>query len=248
MSLTERFAENLRRITQKIYPFNNTSPEYAGFENVVKDWKPAKAHHSIIVNWLMTEWCNYKCPDCLQNHDRKKSVERNGKTYSPHAFDNFPAEKWVNSFKNLSKRYCLSLIIGGGEIFLDKENIMYFLSELVEMPGINDIRLDTNASWNPKLYKGIRKEKITLMCSFHPSMSSIENFVPPIDSLLNKGFRVELINYVMTLGQMRSYEEVRKVFARLNIPVNPQPFGMSGDERTEEELGLLRKFISEQDL
>lgn len=222
---------------------------YEGFEKIIKIWKPACGPQPVIVRWFLTEWCNYACQYCPQPHGRRRIIaEREGKTFYAHAFDNYSRNMWLSAFKKLAEKHRLSITITGGEPFLDQENMLPFFTEITSLKAVENIRIDTNASWDIEPYKGIDKSKIFLMCTFHPSRVSEEVFIRKIRKLINEEFNVAMVNYVITSEHRRDYTRLRKTFKDLGVPLNANPLWGPGEHRTAEELEFLKGVANEFDL
>lgn len=105
------------------------------FSQVLSIWRPEGEKPIFILRWKLTEWCNYKCPDCPRGHDR---FARKGK-YTAHAFDNYPLDKWVNAFSHRFQERRLSLVITGGEPMLDRRNMVPLLKQLTSFNSIKQL-------------------------------------------------------------------------------------------------------------
>jgi organic radical activating enzyme len=222
---------------------------YKGFEKIINIWKPACGLQPIIVRWFLSEWCNYACQYCPQPHERLRiTAEKEGKTYYAHAFDNYSRDMWLSAFKKLAENHRLSITITGGEPFLDQENIIPFLAKITLLETVENIRIDTNASWDPEPYKGIDKSKIFLMCTFHPSRVSEKVFIRKIEKLIYEGFNVAMVNFVITPENKRDYTRLKKTFKDLGVPLNANPLWGPGEQRTAEELEFLKGVANEFDL
>src|SRR5271155_1369957 len=158
-------------------------------------WLPENGKPAVLLQWLFSEWCNYRCPYCPQTHDRwaPKGVDK-----TAHAFDNYPLEAWIGAIERHFNDHRLSLVLTGGEPMLDRKNMMRLLNHLSAMDNVERIRIDTNAWWRPEQFSLIDKTKITLMCTFHPSQVDEERFISRIESYLSAGFKIGFVNYVMT--------------------------------------------------
>ena len=77
---------------------------------VMKGWRPRRGVPAILLRWLFTEWCNYRCPYCPQTHDRWAPK---GDGFTAHAFDNFPVERWQGAFRRHFSTTRLSLVLTG---------------------------------------------------------------------------------------------------------------------------------------
>lgn len=219
-----------------------------GFEEIARVWKPAEGLTPLIARWHMTEWCNYSCPYCYQEHDRKRTIrQEKDRNFSAHAFDNFPVGIWVDAFRRLAEKYLVTLTITGGEPFLDPKNMVVFLGAMAEEKNLVNIRVDTNASWEPQRYRQIDKDKIYLMCTFHPSRGSIRDFIGRIEKLVATGFHIAMVNFVMAPDQMRDFTELRKSFEKIGVPLSANPL-IGEPKLSEEESEYLKSVSNEFDL
>jgi organic radical activating enzyme len=213
-------------------PANDTSsfrPE------VLNTWKPEGAPGANLVRWIISEWCNYRCPYCPQTHGRH---EPKGDGLTAHAFDNFPLERWLAAFRRHFAERRLSMVITGGEPLLDRKNMSALLTALHEMNQVECIRVDTNASWQPDWYRTVPKSKIILMCTFHPSQVEESRFFARVRSLRDEGFKIGMINYVMSRQQKGNYFEHKAKFLELGIPLHPNPLWNNQGLYSNEDMKL----------
>lgn len=246
MKLSFRF---LNTIFSRKNPITAHTRDYLHFEDIARIWKPATGKQPLILRLFLTEWCNYKCPYCVQTHERKRIVrQKDGKTFYAHAFDNFPVDTWIKAFRAFSEKNRIALTITGGEPFLDQDNMLCFLSEMVKIPEVDNIRIDTNASWDPVPYRGFDKSKLFLMCTFHLSRLNDKKYVEKIQELMREGFSVTMVNYVMSPQQRDNFVRLKKVFSDIGVPLNPNPLWNPSHKRSEEELAILRSVTNEFDL
>lgn len=226
----------------------NRKNAFSGFEEIAAVWKPLDRMTPIIARWHMTEWCNYSCHYCYQEHSRKRIIRiEEDETYYAHAFDNFTADNWIDAFKNLADKHLISLTITGGEPFLDRENMGLFLSEMAGDKNIDSIRLDTNASWDPKHYRGMNKTKIYLMCTFHPSRVRVDTFIKNIEAIMAEGFNVVMVNFVMAPQQMMDFKRLKELFQEIHIPLSANPL-IGGPDLSDAEFEFLKNVSNEFDL
>ena len=220
------------------------SEENHDFQKLFEIWKPADRPHAIMIRWRITEWCNYACRYCSQEHGR--SVDR-GNGFTSHAFDNFSVEHWQSAFTRHFGANRLSITISGGEPFLDRKSMIPMLNFLSGMAGTECIRIDTNACWNPAAYRELDKSKIILNCSFHSSEIEEDLFVRNLQRILDDGFHVGMVNYVMVKEQLDAFPERRRRFARLGVPLNPNPDFERSCEYSESEKELFQAHLPEID-
>ncbi|MCK5000179.1 MAG: radical SAM protein [Anaerohalosphaera sp.] len=207
------------------------------FNKVLSIWRPKDDKKVFILRWMITEWCNYKCSYCDQTHDRSA---RKGK-YTAHAFDNSPLGKWCDSFHRHFHDRRLSLLITGGEPMLDRKNMGPLLKELTSMPTVECIRIDTNISWKPDNYKGVDPKKIILMCTYHPAQVSKESFFASIKRLLDFGYKIGMVNFVMNSENFNIFKKIKQEMFELGIPLHPNPLWDSKGQYSEEDLSILKE-------
>jgi len=217
------------------------------FELLLKIWKESRPA-PLIARWLVTEWCNNDCHYCSQVHTRKRIIKKGPRKFYAHAFDNHPVETWIDAFKRLGQGRKLVLTITGGEPMLDQKNMVRFISEMVSAESVENIRIDTNAHWDPRPYRGIDKTRIFLMCTFHPSQIKEEDFIKRIAALRHERFNIAMINYVMTPAQARDFVRLKTLFGHMGIPLNSNPLWTDGKSRSHEEIAVLRQFLDDFDL
>lgn len=213
------------------------------FNRILSEWKPQEGKPTYIIRWLMTEWCNYACSYCSQNHNRHALI--NG--YTAHAFDNHPLEKWIDGFKRHFSTRQLSLVITGGEPMLDQKNMIPLLTKLTSMPTVECIRIDTNSFWNPNSYKHIDTSRIILMCTYHPEQTTEERFINKIKKFIEFGFQIGMVNFVMNHNNFNSYLDVQKKVAALGVPLHPNPLSNSQGFYSKEDLDVLAHYLPNAD-
>lgn len=217
-------------------PYRRLAAEDANaFSEVLNVWKPPDAPNATIVRWLVTEWCNYRCPYCPQTHGRYASK---GNGFTAHAFDNFPLEQWLQAFRRHFADQRLSLVISGGEPLLDRKNMPLLLTAFHEMTEVECIRLDTNVSWQVDWYRNVDKSKILLMCTYHPTQVDEQPFFERIERLLESGFQIGMINYVMTSQQREKYFVYKEKFRKLGVPLHPNPLWGKRGQHSAEDMAL----------
>jgi hypothetical protein len=213
------------------------------FAPVLKVWKPQCQPPVVYLHWLMTEWCHYRCAYCPQSHDRKAP---RGK-HTAHAFDNYSVERWLAAFRHHFSSRCLSLKITGGEPMLDRRNMVPLLRGLIALPTLAAVRIDTNAFWDPTPYAGLDRRKVILMCTYHPTEVSEALFLERIDRLLAAGFRIGMVNLVMTHEQFARYQSLKVMLADRGVPLHPNPLWGATDYYTAPERELLRRELPSAD-
>ncbi len=184
---------------------------------------------------MITSWCNYRCTYCVTTvHGHREE--------SQHAFDHHPVERWISAFERVPHDF--ALLIRGGEPFLDHESFAPFLGAIGGFPKLRYMRVDTNGSWDPARYESVPKEirrATQLNMSFHPTQISLERFDKRLARILDAGWNVGMINYVMEAEQAGDYEKVRDHFRREHgIYANPNPDAFDDDrERARRKFSPL---------
>ena len=214
------------------------------FQELLQIWKPELRPHAVMIRWRVTEWCNYACRYCSQEHGR--FVDR-GDGFTSHAFDNFSVEQWISAFSRHFGGHRLSITLSGGEPFLDRKSMIPMLNFLSGMEGTECIRIDTNAAWNPEAYRELDKSKILLNCSFHSSEIEEVLFIRNLQRILDHGFQVGMVNYVMVAEQFDRFAERRQVFAEMGVPLNPNPDFERQCDYSPAERKLLEAHLPEID-
>lgn len=220
-----------------------SSRDRNSFASMLSIWRPSNTLPVILLEWNMTRWCNYNCSYCNQPHQR---FARNGK-YTAHAFDNFPLEDWLSAFARHFEKRRLALLISGGEPMMDKKNMLPFLQELTAMPTVEYINISTNASWNPKMYEGLDLSKITLLLSYHPTQIVQESFFNRLDELLEFGFKIGMVNFVMSKDNFAQYSDFKTQIAKKGVPSHSSPQWQLRGKYSKEELAILKQELPEMD-
>ncbi len=154
------------------------------FGKIMKTWQDA-----ILLRWYLSEWCNYSCPYCSQDHSRGRA---NDDGFSVHCFDNYPPRDWADAIDRAFHDKELALTLSGGEAMLDVKNMHEFLSIILQKKNVSNIRIDTNLSWNLESYSNLpHKEKVIFMCTFHPSQTQCDTF----STKSNKTLELRLHNW-----------------------------------------------------
>lgn len=217
-------------------PYRRLADEDAkSFAEVLNVWKPRDAPNTTLVRWHITEWCNYHCPYCPQTHGRY-APKGNGAT--AHAFDNFPLEQWLQAFRRHFTDQRLSLVISGGEPLIDRKNMPLLLTAFHAMPQVEYIRINTNVAWNLDWYRNVDKSKIILMCTYHPAQVNEQPFFERVERLLESGFQIGMINYVLTAQQREKYFVYKEKFRKLGVPLHPNPLWDKSGRHSAEDMAL----------
>jgi hypothetical protein len=91
----------------------------------------------------------------------------------------------------------------------------------------------------------VDKSKIYLMGSFHPSHISIANFVKKTQSLLDSGWKIGFVNYMMTSEQAEGFFEASKELSKIGIPLNPNP--LVGATISSKQNQAIQQYLEETD-
>lgn len=231
----------LLSIKSKLFPWRDRPKiqykDAIAFKEISKVWQGAS-----ILRWYMTEWCNYDCPYCIQNHSRQRIV----RGFKIHAFDNYPPKEWIAALRRNFIDVKLALTITGGEPMIDTVNMHAFLTELLPQNFVENVRIDTNLSWDPKIYADLpSKEKLIFMCSFQPMHTSAESFIERATSLMTN-YKIGMVNYVMYEGQIEQYENLKEKFVAAGLPLHPNPLWYT--QQPKESLEIMAKVLSPIDL
>ncbi|MDR3408171.1 MAG: radical SAM protein [Methylovirgula sp.] len=233
---------------RKLRAFWRSPPatKYPSLPKALSAWGPDARHQrpAVLLRWLVTEWCNYRCPYCPQTHDRRAEK---GDGLTAHAFDNFPLETWLEAFDRHFKDYRLSLVITGGEPMVDRKNMPLLLDHFSAKESVECIRIDTNAWWKPEQFALKDISKIILMCTFHPSQTSEDEFMARIRRILDAGFRIGMINYVMHGADKDLFEDRRRRFRDIGVALHPNPLWGSNGTYPEADLAIMKSSLPEVD-
>lgn len=206
-------------------------------------WKPDGAPPVILLRWFATTWCNYSCAYCSQDHAWGSKIEG----HFAHCFDNYPVDEWIGAFQRHFASNRLSLVITGGEPLLDYKRMAELVNYLTRMPTVECIRIDTNTSLEKRAYKAVDPRKITLMCSYHPAQTSEDEFFSRIDGILSMGFRIGMVNYVITKDSAPHFERRYRILAEKGVPLNPNAMWNSKGLYSEVNTCLLRAYMPRLD-
>ncbi|MDD5069760.1 MAG: 4Fe-4S cluster-binding domain-containing protein [Candidatus Omnitrophica bacterium] len=195
----------------------------------------------LILRWSNTSWCNYSCSYCSQNHLRSRKT---------HAFDAYSPDQWLENFDRhfSSKKIDLYLTITGGEPMIDLENMPYFLERICIRDYLSQIRIDTNLSFSLDAYSNIvSKDKIWLMCTYHPCSVKEEVFFSSVIKAQDQGFKIGICNYVITNDNYLNYEPLMRRFLKYDIPLNPNPLWQFDNIYDSSSIAVLKRFLPEKD-
>ncbi len=182
------------------------------------DYRLGTASPVMILEFAVTTWCNYRCTYCVTPIHAQRAA-------ASHAFDRHPVDSWIAAFRDVP--FDFSLLCRGGEPFLDHEGFASFLRGVGGLPHLRYTRVDTNGSWAPERYDSVPvdiRKKVQLNVSFHPTQIGLDQFTRRLGRILDRGWQVGMINYVMEAHQAGDYGEVRDYFHREHgLYVNPNP-------------------------
>jgi organic radical activating enzyme len=210
------------------------------FGPVLETWRPEHGRPADIMRWIVSEWCNFNCAYCHQTHGRRASK---GNGLTAHAFDNFPLEKWIDKFHAHFSHRRLTLVITGGEPMLDTANMTAFLNYLDAVPWCSSIRIDTNGSWIPQKFKTLKKDKISLNCSYHPTQIKEDKYFANLEAIKNAGFRIGMVNYVLVRTQWEEFKRFQAKVEALGLVMNVSPEFKERLTFTEREMESLEMEI-----
>lgn len=143
--------------------------------------------------------CNYNCPYCLW------------KRFTPDAIVNtvHPYTRWIEFFERIPPS---AVVITGGEPLLYK-----YLGELIEhFPRKHVLScVVTNLSTHLERLLSIKKNKeFRIMASFHPSMTTQEDFARKLATLKRNGFSNITVNFVAYPQYVKEILQIKRYFER----------------------------------
>jgi hypothetical protein len=182
------------------------------------EYRLGTANPVMMFELMVSSWCNYRCTYCVATVHKSRDE-------SQHAFDHHPVDRWVAAFARVPHDF--ALVCRGGEPLLDHENFAPFLAQVGGLSRLQYMRVDTNGSWDPARYASV-PEKVRnfteLNVSFHPTQIDRDRFENRLARILDAGWKVGMINYVLESEQAGDYEKVRDHFrATYGVYVNPNP-------------------------
>lgn len=181
----------------------------------------------VLVRWMCTQWCNFSCWYCRQDHSRKQLY----KGGTGHWVDAAPVSAWADAFDAAFSQMKLSLILTGGEPTLDVKSYTRLMQHLDAAPYVEQIRVDTNGSAPVHQFP-----KVRYMVTYHPTQMSFEDTLAAARRL-----DAVMVNYVANPGELDRLDEVVLQFAP--IPVNVLPAFGDASLFTPEELVILQQHI-----
>lgn len=164
---------------------------------------------SIVVAWIPTLSCNYKCSYC------------DGGSFSSELSD----AEWEQGFSNLFETYKNVFISvgGGGEPFLRKKALKCVLDIV---PTNCNFAFTTNLSLLDVDFLRLLKNKtVSFSCSIHPSCKTFnfDIFLGKVLMIKNNGHSVK-VNFVGYPEQMFLYDYYKDIFNRFDIFVEYIPY------------------------
>lgn len=212
-------------------------------------WLRANGMRSLSIGWMLTTWCNFRCPFCSQDHARKSGLPSSfleGR-FSGHAFDNFSPRVWVEGLLGLPCER-IDLAITGGEPPLDRAPFAELLHALNAHDRFASIRLDTNGTWSPMDFPGLDYRKLFLNVSYHTANWKEDHFCARIAEYLKAGAHIAMVNFVMSPDQQPHYRRIRERLADLGVKVNAA-FHYDGQlPKSEKEIRTISEFLSPFDV
>jgi hypothetical protein len=182
------------------------------------DYRLGTANPVTILELAVTTWCNYRCAYCVTPINGLRSA-------SVHAFDRHPLASWSLAFARVPFEF--ALLCRGGEPFLDHEGFSGLLASVGALPGLRYLRVDTNGSWSPDRFESVPleiRQRVQLNVSFHPTQIGLDAFEARLGRIVDRGWNVAMVNYVMEAGQAADYASVRdRIEGKTGIYVNPNP-------------------------
>jgi organic radical activating enzyme len=214
------------------------------------------------IRWHVTDKCNFNCNYCIQDHSGTKSLTplrqirnfhklkmyfRLRKRCSTDSFKNFPVERWLSAFTVFPSDRPLSIVLTGGEVFLDHKNFAPLLTGLTRMENVVCIRIDTNGSWHPDSFPNVDWNKVFLNISYHPTMITWENFKKMLELKIASGINIGMVNYVLDPDQLDGYVELRDELAAMGITLNGNIYA-GAKKQSKRGTALYRRFVPELDI
>jgi hypothetical protein len=231
----------------------------------------------VLIRWQLTHWCNFACSYCCSrvtvglDRDKVRSVlrrdsaepirldgplpsRRPAEKVKNHAFSNYSVQDWCAALRQRFGHRNLAMTLNGGEPFWDLSNMCRFLWEVTGWDNVDNIRIDTNASWTPpKNFAGDRLANINLNAAWHPSEMSLDRFVANLQKYRDHGLSVTMVNFVMQKDQLETYERLADAVEPLGVPVNPSIYIPTSEEQASyrhaaEEMALYHRYLTDFDI
>ena len=171
--------------------------------------------------------CNYTCGYCIWNrftpHDLKDAYR--------------PYTEWIKAFEALAPS---AVTITGGEPLLYRDIVplienfpaKHLLSSLV-----------TNLSVSVDSLTGLKRKDFRMMASFHPSMTTKEEFGEKLKKLKAAGFRNLTVNFVASPSQLKDIPSLKEFFEReVGVSFRVDTFKDPDQAYSQGELDLVRDY------
>jgi len=184
-----------------------------------------------LVRWVCTQWCNYSCSYCNQEHSRKQTYR--GKP--GHWADNASVDCWLTAFNAIPN---LSLIITGGEPFVDRKSMKPFLEGLAAA----SVKIDTNGSWDPYEWKPPKCDPL-LLVSYHPEQVHEDFFFHQLRAISLFGWRIGAVNVVAKSGQLNVLPRLQARCNEAGTVLSVLPLDGNLNSYTPNEQLELRNYI-----
>ena len=171
--------------------------------------------------------CNYSCSYCLLNRFTP------GRLKDPY----LSFTEWIKVFEALGPS---AVNITGGEPLLYKD-----IGPLIEnFPSKHLIScLVTNLSVNIDVLTSLKRKDFRIMASFHPSMTTKEEFADKLRRLKRSGFANLTVNFVAYPKQLKSIPELKSFFAKeTGVYFRIDTFKDPDQKYSREELELINGY------
>lgn len=191
---------------------------------------------STYVRWMCTQWCNYTCFYCPQNHERKQVYKG-----SPgHWADVRPWQEWAAAFRKHFPRMVLHMT--GGEPMLDRVNTQPLLEAVADFTDYFEIDTNGSFTWDSPI-----REKAALHVSYHPTMVTPGVYLDQIRSLRDRGWRVMMSAFVVLPNTFSEMRIMAYNMRQLGIPMNVMTKDGKLDGYSPAQVEELRKYIPAAD-
>lgn len=191
-----------------------------------------------LIRWLMTQWCNYKCSYCPQEHGRKQIF----RGAPGHWADNHDVDAWMAHFEEHFLHYDCNFILTGGEPMMDKVNMEPLLRALSWRDWVQSIKIDTNCSWNPVGWD-VDKSKVVFLCSFHPEHTDEDSFFNKLQLMQGAGWRIGIVNLVVLPDRFEMLARMRDRSANYGLAFSAVPLDGQLSLYTSEQVRQLQQHI-----
>lgn len=193
------------------------------------------------VRWMCTQWCNYRCSYCPQNHTRKQVYKG-----SPgHWADNQPWQEWYDAFTRHFAAYDTTLHLTGGEPMLDRKNMLPLLAVLSRQPWVKFLELDTNGTFDPDW--DVDRSRFGLHLSYHPEMVSESDYFTKVDRLQSHGWPIMMAAFVVLPGGFQTMRRFAAELKSRGIPINVMTLDGRTSHYTPEQIEELRSYVPAAD-